>query len=127
MSSTSCIAARSSSIPAPLTVETANTGASCANVPCVASASAAAGLGEHVLVDQIAFGEHGDRAPDVEEIQHREMLERLGANAFVRRDDQQQQLHAGGAGQHVVQKSLVTGDVDDPGLDAVVVSQVRET
>ena len=54
------------------------------------------------------------------------MLDGLRAHAFVGGDDQQQQFHARGAGEHVVQEALVAGHVDDPGFDAVVVAQVRE-
>ncbi len=55
------------------------------------------------------------------------MLARLRHHAFVGGNDKQQQLHAGRARQHVVQKSLVPGNVDDAGFDAVVEDETRET
>ena len=55
------------------------------------------------------------------------MLDGLRPHAFVRRDDEQQHVHPGRAREHVVQKALVPGHVDDPRLDAVVEAQVRET
>ena len=55
------------------------------------------------------------------------MLDRLRPRPFVRRNDQQQQFHPRGTRQHVVQEALVARDVDDPRLDAVVETQVRET
>ena len=54
------------------------------------------------------------------------MLERLRHDAFVGVHDEQQQLHARGAGEHVVQEALVAGHVDDAALDSVVEAQVRE-
>ena len=55
------------------------------------------------------------------------MLERLGHDALVGIDDQQQELHAGRARKHVVQEALVSGNVDDAAFHAVVEAQVRET
>ena len=69
--------------------------------------------------------DHEDAA-HVEKLQNLQMLDRLRHHAFVGVDDQQQELHAGCAGQHVVQETLVAGHVDDAAFDSVVEAQVRE-
>ena len=79
-----------------------------------------------LCIDQIDFTEHDDRAANVEIAEDREVLERLRCRPFVRGDDEQQQLHPGSAREHVVQESLVAGNVDDPGLDTVGEAQVGE-
>ena len=54
------------------------------------------------------------------------MLEGLRTRPFVGRDDEQEHVHPGRAGEHVVQEALVPRHVDDAGFDAVVKAQVRE-
>ncbi len=44
------------------------------------------------------------------------MLARLRHRAFVRRDDQQQDVHSAGPGQHVLDEVLVARHVDDGDL-----------
>ncbi len=85
-----------------------------------------AGLGDARHPNQIDLRRYDQHAAHVEKLQDREMLERLRHNAFVDIHDEQQQLHAGSTGEHVVQEFLVARHVDDSGLDAVVEAQVRE-
>ena len=81
---------------------------------------------EFVRIERVGLGEHDDRARDVEVAQDREVLERLRLRALVRGHHQQQQFHAGGARQHVVQEAFVTRDVDDASFHAVGKAQVGE-
>ncbi|OLD50997.1 MAG: hypothetical protein AUI83_11060 [Armatimonadetes bacterium 13_1_40CM_3_65_7] len=46
------------------------------------------------------------------------MLPSLGHHALICGDDQQHEVDAGGAGQHVFDQTLVAGDVDDAGPPA---------
>ena len=76
---------------------------------------------------QIDFRDDDDRLAHVEVAQDVEMLARLRHHAFVGRHHQQQHVHPSRAGQHVVQKPLVPGNVDDAGLQAVVEHESRES
>ncbi|HEV3105387.1 MAG TPA: hypothetical protein VGZ01_06850, partial [Trinickia sp.] len=79
-----------------------------------------------VWIDEIDFGQHDDRARNVEKIENVEMLERLLFGSFWRCDDEKQQLHARGTGEHVMQEALVTGNVNDAGFDTVREAQRRK-
>ena len=50
---------------------------------------------------------------DAEQVDDRQMLARLRHDPVVGRDDQQHEVDAGGAGQHVVHEALVAGHVDE--------------
>ena len=63
--------------------------------------------------DEIDLGQRDDPAPDAEQIDDREVLARLRHHAVVGRDDQQHEVDAGRAGQHVVHELLVPGHVDE--------------
>ena len=54
------------------------------------------------------------------------MLQGLRHHAFDRRDDQQQHVHSGRAGEHVVQKAFVPRHVHDARFRSTLENQVRE-
>ena len=76
---------------------------------------------------EIDLGQRDDDLFHVEVPEDLQMFECLRHHAVIRRDHQQEQFHAGCARQHVVQKALVTGNVNDPSLDPVIEAQVRKT
>src|SRR5262245_28661249 len=55
------------------------------------------------------------------------MLLALRHHAIVSRDRKEHQIDAVGARQHVPDKSLVTGNVDDPGASAIGQGEIRES
>src|SRR5439155_15137798 len=55
-----------------------------------------------------------------------EVLPGLRHHPFVCGDDQQHEVDAGGAGQHVLNQALVAGDIDDPGPPAAGKVEVRK-
>ncbi len=57
-----------------------------------------------------------DAALDAEQIEDGQVLAGLGHHAFVGGDDQQGQVDAADAGQHVLDEALVAGHVDDADL-----------
>lgn len=101
---------------------------------CAAGESAAQIFGnrfasdaEFVAGKQIDFREGDDRAANVEITKNVEVLARLRHYAFVGVDHQQEHVHSGGAGEHIVQEAFVTGNVDDSGFDSIVENEVRES
>ncbi len=48
-----------------------------------------------------------------EQIDDREMLDRLRHDAVIGGDDQQREIDSAGAGQHGMDEALMTGDVDE--------------
>jgi hypothetical protein len=86
---------------------------------------ATAGFGGRVRT-QVDLRNDDEHAAGVEKLQNRKMLERLRHDAFIGVHDEQQQLHARGAREHVVQEALVAGHVHDAALDSVLEAQVCE-
>ncbi len=73
-----------------------------------------------LTLDEVDLAYDHEDAAHVEKLQNLQMLDRLRHHAFVGVDDQQQELHAGCASQHIVQETLVAGHVDDAAFDTVV-------
>ena len=71
---------------------------------------------EPVLVDEVALGQRDDAARDAEQVEDREVLARLRHHAFVGGDDEQREVDAADAGEHVLDEALVAGHVDDADL-----------
>ena len=61
----------------------------------------------------IDFGQRHRAALDAEQFDDFQMLAGLRHRAVVGGDDQQREIDAGGAGQHVVDQLLVAGHVDE--------------
>ena len=59
------------------------------------------------------------RTLQTEQLGDRQMLPRLRHRPVIRGDDEQQEIDAGGPGQHVVDQLLVAGDVDEAKCAAV--------
>ncbi len=72
-----------------------------------------------LLIDEISLRDHDERLLDREQIENRQVFTRLRHDAFVGCDDEQRQVDAAGAGQHVLDEALVAGHVDNAGLGAV--------
>ena len=68
---------------------------------------------EDVVVDEVGLGERDDAARDAEQAADVEMLARLRLDRLVGGDDEEHQVDAADAGQHVLDEALVAGDVDE--------------
>src|SRR5437588_6958547 len=66
---------------------------------------------ERFGVNQVALGEHGKAAADGEQPADIKVLAGLRLDAFVGGHYKQQQIHAAGAGQHVANETLMSGDI----------------
>ena len=75
---------------------------------------------------QIGLGQRDHAALDAEQIDNRQVLARLRHHAVVGGDDQQHEIDAGGAGQHVVHEVLVARHVDEAEHRAVRRRQIGE-
>ena len=96
------------------------------NRPCKLLADPPARIVPALRIDEVDLAYDNEHATHVEELQNLEMLERLRHHAFVCVNDQQQELHAGGSGEHVVKEALVPRHVYDSTFDTIVEAQVRE-
>ncbi len=67
---------------------------------------------EPIGIDQIGLGDGHGEAGHFQKLNDGEVLSRLGHDALVRRHDQQDQIHPGGARQHVPDESLVARYID---------------
>src|SRR6266403_5034267 len=65
-----------------------------------------------ISIDQVGFREDDNAALDAEQPANIEMFAGLRLDGFVRGDYQQHQVDSGGAGQHVGDEALVSGDID---------------
>ena len=74
---------------------------------------------ERLVVDEIDLRQRDDAALDAEQPQDREVLVRLRPRAFVRVDDEQEEVDAARAGDHRAHEALVPGHVDDGELRPV--------
>ena len=72
---------------------------------------------ERVFVDHVGFGDHGDAARNGEQPADFEVLARLRLDGFVGGDDEQDEVDAAHAGEHVADEALVAGDVDEAEAD----------
>ena len=77
-------------------------------------------FGDSLFVDPVNLGDRDDATPDVEKVEDRQMLLGLGHRAVVGRHDQQREIDAGDARQHVADEALVSRDVDKPDGRTVV-------
>ena len=75
---------------------------------------------------EIGLGQRHDAARDAEQVDDGEMLARLRHHAVVGGDDQQHEIDAGRAGQHVVHEFLVARHVDEAEHGAVRRRQIGE-
>src|SRR5919204_625050 len=75
----------------------------------------------------IALGQRCDPVPDPQCLEHRQVLAGLWHDALIRRDHQQEQVHARGAGGHRADEALVTRDVDYPQRTAPRQDELRES
>ena len=117
---------RSASMPSPVTDETGRMSAPASPVPSSAFAISAVDLGAPLGRREIGLGQRDDAARDAEQVDDRQMLARLRHHAVVGGDDQQHEVDAGRAGQHVVHEPLVPGHVDEAEHRAVRRRQVGE-
>ena len=63
--------------------------------------------------NSIALRQRHGAVADAEQVGNGQMLARLRHRAIVGGDDQQREVDAGGAGEHVVDQLLVAGHVDE--------------
>ena len=81
-------------------------------------------LGEALGRREIGLGQRHHAAPNAEQIEDRQMLQRLRHDAVVGGDDQQREIDAARAGQHRVDEALVARHVDEaenaPALDRLI-------
>ena len=78
------------------------------------------------LGGEVDLGQRDDAARDTEQVDDGEMLAGLRHHAVVGGDHEQNEIDAGGAGQHVVDEFLVTGHVDEAQHRAVRCRQIGE-
>ena len=76
---------------------------------------------------QIGFGDHEDRHLDAEQMDDVQMLFGLRHDAVVGGDGEEHEIDAVGAGEHVLDKALVAGHVDDARRSAVGQIEMGET
>ena len=82
---------------------------------------------QDVRFHQIGLGERHDALRDSQQAANVEVLARLRLDGFVRRDDEQHQIDAAHAGQHVFDETLVTRHVHEAQPQGGRQLQVRET
>ena len=71
-----------------------------------------------VVVDEVLLSDDGQPAVDVEQVDDGQVLAGLRHHGLVRGDDEQGEVYAADAGQHVVDEPLVARNVDDADLVA---------
>ncbi len=65
------------------------------------------------LIDEIALGQGDDAVTQTEQAKDFQMFARLRHDGIVGRHHEDGQVDAGGAGQHVLDETLVAGHIDD--------------
>ena len=65
------------------------------------------------LIDEVALGQGDDAVPQAEQAEDFQVLARLRHDGIVGGDDEDGQVDAGGAGEHVLDEALVAGHIDD--------------
>ena len=68
---------------------------------------------EPIGVDGVDLGQDDDAAVDAEQIEDRQVLDRLRHGTLVGGDDEEGGVDAADTGEHVLDEPLVAGDVDD--------------
>ena len=81
---------------------------------------------EEVLIDEVGLGERDDAARNAEEAADVEVLARLGLDGLVGGDDEEHQIDAADAGEHVLDEPLMAGHVDEAEAQRGRERQVRE-
>ena len=71
------------------------------------------------VIHEIALGQNRNAAADAQQLEDGEVLLGLRHDAFIGSDDEQRDVDAGRAGEHVLDESFVAGDIDDAGLNPV--------
>ena len=93
-------------------------GAFSRNVPRTSSRISSSTTSRVRVVHEVALGQGDDAVAQAEQAQDFEVLARLRHDGIVGRDDEQGEVDAGGAGEHVLDEPLVAGHVHD--AEAVV-------
>ncbi len=106
-------ACRSSSSPAPVTELTGTTGAPSRNEPATSSSTSSRTSAENVGIHQVGLGQRDHAARNPQQPADIEVLAGLRLDGFVGRDDEQHQVDAAHAGQHVLDEALVAGHVHE--------------
>ena len=88
---------------------------------------AGAGGGDAVRVDEVGLGQGDEAAAEAEEVEDREVLAGLRHHPVVGGDDEEREVDAGGAGEHVADQPLVAGDVDEADDRAVLAPACRRS
>ncbi len=68
---------------------------------------------QRLRIDHVGFGDHSYAALQAEHAADIEVLARLGLDGLVGRDHQQDNIDTADAGQHVANKALVAGHIDE--------------
>ena len=74
---------------------------------------------QRLRINQVGFGDHGYAAPQGEHAADIEVLAGLRLDRLVSRDHQQDNIDAADAGQHVADKALVAGHIDETDANGV--------
>ena len=82
---------------------------------------------QQFLVHQVCAGEGDQPLADAQQVADMEVFAGLGHHSSVRRDDHQHRIHARRPRQHVVDESLVAGNVHEGDLIADIVGVMGET
>ena len=77
-------------------------------------------------VDEVGFGQRDDHRAHAEQLEHVQMLDRLGHDAVIGGDAQERNVDAGRARDHLPYEALVAGHVDDAHRPAVGKRKLRE-
>ena len=105
--------ASSSAIPAPVTDDTGRISAFARPVPASRTPICCLDLRQPLGGNEIDLGERNDAVLQAEEIEDLQMLAGLRHRPVVGGDDQQDEIDADGAREHVVHETLMAGHVDE--------------
>ena len=86
-----------------------------------------AGHGHEILVHHVGLGDDYHAALHAQRVEDLQMLHRLGHDPLVGSHHQESQVHAAGAGDHLLDELLVPGHVDHAQLDAAAQVELGET
>ena len=104
---------RSSPRPAPVVELTGTIGAPSRNDPATISSISKPHQAEQFGIGKIGLGERDDPARHFEQAADIEVLAGLRLDGFIGGDDEQHQVDAAHAGQHVLYEALVAGDIHE--------------
>lgn len=82
---------------------------------------------KNVVIHKVGFGERNNAMLDAEHTADFEMFPRLRLDRFVGRDDEQQEIDAAGAGEHVFDEALMSGYIYESEAQIRRDFKVRET